>query len=169
MKINQLTIRSLLSSTLIVAACAAQEIEQPPQGPRPAGSCDRGKERAPGRQSGPGARQQTIRRPGAPGMLTDDPRRPVELIARDLGVTTKQFREAFKKVRPAPRGERPTEEQREANHRILIEALGVSPEKLDAVMDKYRPEGRGREWGVNPPPRDPQSRRRQDRGQTTEQ
>jgi hypothetical protein len=169
MKINQLTIRALLSSTLIVSACAAQEIDQPPQGPRPAGSCDRGKERAPRRQSGPGERQPTLRRPGAPEMVTDDPRRPVELIARDLGVTPEQFREAFKKVRPAARGERPTEAQREANHRILIEALGVSPEKLDAVMDNYRPEGSGREWGVKPSPRDPQSGRRPDRGQPGDQ
>ena len=50
-------------------------------------------------------------------------------------MTPEQFREAFKKVRPAPRGELPTESQRKA----LSEALGVSPERLDAVMDKYRP------------------------------
>ena len=30
--------------------------------------------------------------------------RPVELVVRDLGVTPEQFREAFKKVRSAPRG-----------------------------------------------------------------
>ena len=65
--------------------------------------------------------------------------RPVELVARDLGVTPEQFREAFKKVRPAPRGELPTESQRKANRKARAEALGVSPERLDAVMDKYRP------------------------------
>jgi hypothetical protein len=67
--------------------------------------------------------------------------RPVEAIARDLGVTPEQFREAFKKVTPAPKGQRPTPEQRAHNRKVLSEALGVSPEKLDEVMDKYRPEG----------------------------
>lgn len=67
--------------------------------------------------------------------------RPVEAIARDLGVTPDQFRAAFAKVTPAPRGQRPTPEQRARNRQILSQALGVSPEKLDQVMDKYRPEG----------------------------
>jgi hypothetical protein len=78
----------------------------------------------------------------------DDHGRPVEAIARDLGVTPDQFREAFKLVNPAPRGQEPTRAQRERNRRVLSEALGVDPEKLDAVMDKYRPEGPNR-W---PPP-----------------
>lgn len=68
--------------------------------------------------------------------------RPVEKVAKDLGVTLEQFREAFKKVTPAPRGELPTKAQREANRKVLSETLGVSPEKLDEVMDKYRPEGK---------------------------
>lgn len=71
----------------------------------------------------------------------DDGGRPVEKIAKELGVTPEQFREAFKKVKPAPKGQQPTDAQREANRKVLSEALGVSPEKLDAVMDKYRPEG----------------------------
>ena len=75
------------------------------------------------------------------GTQGGDHGRPVELIAKDLGVTPEQFREAFKKVTPAERGQRPTEEQLHSNHQILAEALGVSIEKLDAVMDKYRPEG----------------------------
>lgn len=67
--------------------------------------------------------------------------RPVEAIARDLGVTPEQFRAAFSRVQPAPKGQRPTPEQRARNRQVLSEALGVSPEKLDKVMDKYRPEG----------------------------
>jgi hypothetical protein len=67
--------------------------------------------------------------------------RPVEAVARELGVTPEQFREAFKLVTPAPRGSEPTDAQRKHNREVLSKALGVSPEKLDEVMDKYRPEG----------------------------
>ncbi|MFG0249474.1 MAG: hypothetical protein ACF8OB_11360 [Phycisphaeraceae bacterium JB051] len=67
--------------------------------------------------------------------------RPVEAVAKELGVTPEQFREAFKKVTPAARGTEPTEAQRKHNRQVLSEALGVDPQKLDAVMDKYRPEG----------------------------
>jgi len=86
--------------------------------------------------------------PGGNPPPPDDPGRPVDLVAKDLGVTPEQFREAFKNVHPAPKGDRPTEAQRAENRKVLSEALGVSPEKLDAVMDKYRPEGPGKEWGV---------------------
>lgn len=83
---------------------------------------------------------------GRPGeKLTGNPEdhgRPVDLIAKDLGVTPEQFRAAFKQVHPARPGTQPTEEQREANRTALATALGVSPEKLDEVMDKYRPEGK---------------------------
>lgn len=74
----------------------------------------------------------------------------MELIARELGVTAEQFREAFKKVQPAPIGQEPTQEQRQRNRKILSEALKVSPERLDEVMDKYRPGGKGTN---GPPPK----------------
>ena len=74
------------------------------------------------------------------------------LVAKDLGVTPEQFRAAFRKVHPAGPGEHPTEAQRKANRKVLSEALHVSPERLDAVMDKYRPGGRG-DNGPPPPPR----------------
>lgn len=67
--------------------------------------------------------------------------RPVEAVAKELGVTPEQFREAFKLVTPAKRGTEPTDAQRKHNREVLSQALGVSPEKLDQVMDKYRPEG----------------------------
>ncbi len=86
----------------------------------------------------------------ASASVPDDHGRPVAQVAADLGVTPEQFRAAFKKVLPAPRGERPTEAQRQANRIALATALDVAPERLDAVMDKYRPEGPGREWGVKP-------------------
>lgn len=101
--------------------------------------------RRPGRggPGGPRGPRDDAWRPGPPPMEDEDHGRPVEDIARDLGVTPEQFREAFKKVRPAGPGERPTQAQRQANRKALSEALGVSPEKLDEVMDKYRPGGRG--------------------------
>lgn len=97
-------------------------------------------------QNGPRGGQRDGNRPpmqnGMQHEMQDrDHGRPVELIARDLGVTPEQFRAAFEKVRPAARGEQPTEVQRQANRKVLSETLGVAPEKLDAVMDKYRPEG----------------------------
>jgi hypothetical protein len=73
----------------------------------------------------------------------DDHGRPVAEIAKELGVTPEQFREAFKKVQPAGAGQEPTPQQRQRNRKVLSEALGVSPERLDEVMDKYRPGGRG--------------------------
>jgi hypothetical protein len=63
---------------------------------------------------------------------------PVAQIATELGVTPEQYREAFNKVRSANAGARPTDEQRRANRRALAATLGVSPERLDEVMDKYR-------------------------------
>jgi Spy/CpxP family protein refolding chaperone len=104
--------------------------QQPPMGgPHAEGP---GGGRGPGGQSG---REQG---------RESDHGRPVEKIAQELGVTPDQFRAAFAKVTPAHRGERPTESQRDANRTILSQSLGVSPERLDEVMDKYRPEGRQR-------------------------
>ena len=57
-------------------------------------------------------------------------------------VTPEQFREAPNtNAEGAPRAARglPTESQRKANRKVLSEALGASPERLDAVMNKYRP------------------------------
>lgn len=85
------------------------------------------------------------------GAQDEDHGRPVALVARDLGVTPAQFRAAFRKVHPAGAGQEPTQAQRQANRRVLSERLGVSPERLDAVMDKYRPGGRGTN---GPPPPD---------------
>ena len=57
-------------------------------------------------------------------------------------MTPEKFREVFKKVRPAGPGQRPTEAQRRRNRKVLSEGLGVSPERLDEVMDEYRPGGK---------------------------
>ena len=52
--------------------------------------------------------------------------RPVELVARDLGVTPEQFREAFKKVGPAPRGVCPPNPKHKANRKVRAEARRVA-------------------------------------------
>jgi len=77
-------------------------------------------------------------------------------------VTPEKFREVFKKVTPAGPGQQPTEEQRQANRQILSEGLEVSPEKLDEVMDKYRPGGKTGQRPPPPPPRDGKKPRKQD-------
>ena len=105
------------------------------------------------------------RRPEGRFPPDEDHGRPVEQIAKELGVTLEKFREAFKKVNPAPRGEQPTEAQRQANRKTLSDELGVSPEKLDAVMDKYRPEGRtSGPGGRGPGDRGPEGRGPEGRG-----
>jgi hypothetical protein len=124
---------------LVALGSVATVIAQPPAGDRPPGPP-------------PGERRPE----------DEDHGRPVEKIAKELGVTPEKFREVFRQVKPAPRGESPTEGQREANRKILSEGLGVSPEKLDEVMDKYRPggptdgargsESRGRDARREPPP-----------------
>ena len=110
--------------------------QQGPRGNGPRGQGSGREEDGQNGNDGPGGN-----RPMHGEMQDDDHGRPVEKIAKDLGVTPEQFREAFKKVRPAAKGQRPTEEQLRNNHQILARELGVSIEKLDAVMDKYRPEG----------------------------
>lgn len=80
-------------------------------------------------------------------LQNNDPKRPVDKISRDLGVTEEQFVECFKNVRPAPQGERPTGERVHANKQVLLSCLQeanpeITNEKLDTVMDRYRPGGR---------------------------
>ena len=61
---------------------------------------------------------------------------PIDLIARDLGTTPEQFQKAADRFLPrAPQGP-PTEAQKE---QVAI-ALDVSVERLDRVMQKYRPD-----------------------------
>jgi hypothetical protein len=65
---------------------------------------------------------------------------PVDLIARDLGLPQEKVRSAFQKVGPpSSPGQPPTDAQRQAHRKALAASLGVSPERLDAVMERYRP------------------------------
>ena len=80
----------------------------------------------------------------APNPLLNDPKRPVASIARDLGVTPAQFVTCFNNVTPAPQGSTPTSAQVHSNKQHLLSCLqkvnsAITNEKLDAVMDKYRP------------------------------
>lgn len=83
----------------------------------------------------------------APDPLADDPRRPVAAISRDLGVQPREFRACFANVSPAPAGQKPDAARVRSNKAKLLACLKtanpqITNEKLDAVMDKYRPGGR---------------------------
>jgi hypothetical protein len=79
--------------------------------------------------------------------MRDDPRRPIDQISRDLGVTPDQFKACFKDVNPAPQGSMPDSNQKHANKQVLLSCLqranpSITNNSLDAVMDQYRPGGR---------------------------
>jgi len=80
-----------------------------------------------------------------PALADNDPNRPTDRIAADLDITEDQFIECFKPVNPEP-GKYPTGAQQRANKAILLPCLqqanpAISNDRLDAVMDRYRPEG----------------------------
>jgi len=83
----------------------------------------------------------------APPMLANDPQRPVAAIAHDLGVTPEQFVACFNGVHPTPGGGHPESAARvKGNKAVLLPCLqkanpAITNEKLDAVMDRYRPGG----------------------------
>ena len=82
-----------------------------------------------------------------PAPLKNDPRRPVAAIAADLDIAPAQFVACFSNVNPAPQGTRASGMREHANKAILLPCLqaanpAITNDRLDAVMDKYRPEGR---------------------------
>jgi len=75
----------------------------------------------------------------------NDPNRPTEMIAADLGLEEAVFTECFKPVNPEP-GKHPTDARQRANKAVLLPCLqkskpAVTNDNLDRVMDKYCPEG----------------------------
>jgi hypothetical protein len=71
--------------------------------------------------------------------------RPTDLIAADLEIPEQAFIECFANVRPDP-GHNPSGARQHANKAVLLPCLQkANPEitnaGLDAVMDRYRPEG----------------------------
>lgn len=81
----------------------------------------------------------------APVVADQDPNRPTDRIAADLGIEEDVFIECFKPVNPEP-DKYPSGQEQRANKAILLPCLqkanpAISNERLDTVMDKYRPEG----------------------------
>lgn len=79
-----------------------------------------------------------------PAPLKNDPKRPVASIARDLGILPDQFVTCFNGVTPAPQGSIPSSAQVHSNKKHLLNCLqqfnpAITNDRLDAVMDKYRP------------------------------
>jgi hypothetical protein len=79
-------------------------------------------------------------------MLKNDAKRPVALVARDLGIKPEQFVACFENVHPATQGERPTSDRAHSNKSVLLPCLqkanpNITNDKLDEVMDRYRPGG----------------------------
>ncbi|MEM8539373.1 MAG: hypothetical protein AAGF25_00325 [Pseudomonadota bacterium] len=77
--------------------------------------------------------------------LRNDPNRPTDKISADLGVTEEQFIACFWNVNPEENG-RPSGAKQRENKAILLPCLqeanaSITNDKLDSVMDKYRPEG----------------------------
>lgn len=77
--------------------------------------------------------------------LRNDPRRPVAAIAADLDITAQEFVACFNDVNPAPRGVPASAGRQHANKAILLPCLqtanpAITNDRLDAVMDRYRPE-----------------------------
>lgn len=78
-------------------------------------------------------------------MLRHDPNRPTDKISADLGVTEDEFIACFADVRPEQNG-KPSGAKQRMNKAILLPCLqeanaSITNDKLDKVMDRYRPEG----------------------------
>lgn len=81
----------------------------------------------------------------APAAADQDPNRPTDKIAADLDIEEAVFIECFLPVNPEP-DKFPSGAEQRANKALLLPCLqkanpAISNERLDRVMDKYRPEG----------------------------
>ena len=75
----------------------------------------------------------------------NDPNRPTGRIAADLGVSQEHFKKCFMPVNPE-RNKYPSRKKQRVNKAILLPCLqranpAITNNKLDTVMDRYRPEG----------------------------
>lgn len=76
-------------------------------------------------------------------LLRNDPKRPTDKIAADLGIEQAQFIACFASVEPAA-DHAPSGARQRANKAVLLPCLQkANPEitnaRLDRVMDRYRP------------------------------
>jgi hypothetical protein len=71
-----------------------------------------------------------------PGMHAAPKGPPIALIARDLGTTPEQFQQVADRFLPRCPNGPPTESQK----RQVATMLNISVERLDTVMEKYRPD-----------------------------
>ena len=78
-----------------------------------------------------------------PQAVLNDPNRPVEAVAAELGITPLQFATCFAGVTPARTAIELNGQRERDNKAILLPCLqAINPDidnaRLDAVMDKYR-------------------------------
>jgi hypothetical protein len=71
-----------------------------------------------------------------PGMHPAPKGPPIAQIARDLGTTPEQFEQVAQRYLPRCPNGPPTEAQKEQAATVL----NISVERLDTVMEKYRPD-----------------------------
>lgn len=71
-----------------------------------------------------------------PGLHSEPKGPPIGLIARDLGTTPEHFQQIADRLLPRHPSAPPTEAQKVR----VANALDVSVERLDTVMEKYRPD-----------------------------
>lgn len=82
---------------------------------------------------------------GAQSFLRADPNRPTDRIAADLEIPEEVFVACFMDVNPDP-DHTPSGGTQQANKAVLLPCLqkanpDISNDRLDTVMDSYRPEG----------------------------
>ncbi|WP_297110490.1 hypothetical protein [uncultured Devosia sp.] len=78
-----------------------------------------------------------------PEQVLNDPNRPVEAVAGELGVTPLQFATCFAGVTPARTAAELDGQRERDNKATLLPCLqainpDITNDRLDAVMDKYR-------------------------------
>lgn len=81
----------------------------------------------------------------APVFADADPNRRADLISADLNISEQVFKTCFLDVEPDG-DKRPSGARQQMNKSILLPCLqtanpAITNDMLDAVMDKYRPEG----------------------------
>ena len=72
-----------------------------------------------------------------PGRHIEPKGPPIALIAQDLGTTPEAFRQAADRVRPP---HQPPAPPSAAQKEQMATALDISVERLETVMEKYRPD-----------------------------